>query len=112
MTATLDAGPADLAEGVSRVVRLPGGRPPRLSVIVTRSVEGWRAYWNVCRHIPIPLDAGLGVLSDGLVCISHGARYRPEDGVCIEGPCRGEALERLDVEPVDGRLVVRLAEAP
>ena len=105
-----DAGPADLAKGEVRVLRVPDGVPPRMSVIVARVEEGWRAYWNVCRHIPIPLDAGLGALPDGLVCVSHGARYRLEDGHCTEGPCRGEALWELKVRQVDGRLQVDLTQ--
>ncbi|MEL7371693.1 MAG: Rieske 2Fe-2S domain-containing protein [Myxococcota bacterium] len=106
MSVIVDAGLDDLAEGAFRVVRVPGGKPPRISVIVAQTAEGYRAYWNVCRHLPIPLDSGLGVLPDGLVCISHGARYRAEDGVCTEGPCRGEKLFALAVRRVEGRLVV------
>ena len=105
----VDVGPADLIEGHVRVVRIPGRPPPRMSVIVTRSGDAWRAYWNVCQHLPIPLDAGLGRLDDGLVCVSHGARYRAEDGLCIEGPCRGAFLEAIDVRAMDGRLFVELS---
>ncbi len=107
----VDGGPADLATGDVRVVRVPNPVPPRISVLVTRTNEGWRAYWNVCKHLPIPLDGGLGELREGLVCISHGARYRAEDGVCYQGPCQGEALDSLTVEAIDGRLVVDL-DAP
>ena len=110
MTGRVDGGEADLAEGEIRVVPVPGAQPPRLSVLVVRSAEGWRAYWNVCRHLPIPLDAGLGILPDGLVCISHGARYRLEDGLCTEGPCRGALLDPLPIEVVQGRLQVRISD--
>ncbi len=104
----IDVGPADLADGQIRVVRIAGRPPPRMSVIVTRSGNEWRAYWNVCQHLPIPLDGGLGRLDDGLVCVSHGARYRPEDGLCVEGPCRGAFLESIDVRAREGRLLVEL----
>ena len=105
--AELDAGAADLSLGQVRVLRVPGSAPPKISVVIVRTEAGWRGYWNVCRHLPIPLDAGLGELADGLVCISHGARYRPEDGLCTEGPCRGESLEPVDVSVREDRLIVR-----
>lgn len=64
------------------------------------------AYWNVCRHIPIPLDAGMGYLHPGpeWVCKTHGARFRATDGVCVEGPCEGLKLYTLDVHVQDGQL--------
>jgi nitrite reductase/ring-hydroxylating ferredoxin subunit len=66
------------------------------SVIVGRARAEWVAYANVCRHQPVPLDMGGGslVAPDGahLLCHSHGALYRPSDGVCVAGPCQGEAL--------------------
>ena len=60
------------------------------------------AYANVCRHIPLTLDLGDGDVAAAdrhhFLCHHHGARYRIEDGVCLSGPCDGEALVRLDVE--------------
>ena len=66
---------------------------------------GVRAYWNVCAHVPVPLDGGLGSLPMAglhVVCTTHGATYRPNDGFCEEGPCQGESLIALDVEMKDG----------
>ena len=55
-----------------------------------------RFYLNQCRHIPLPLDALSGDFWDAqgqlLECKTHGARYRPQDGYCVEGPCQGEWL--------------------
>ena len=72
--------------------------------LVVRTAGGeLRAYINVCKHIPIPIDSGSGeyLTADGshLFCGTHGALYRLEDGKCTEGPCRGEHLDpvRLDV---------------
>ena len=35
---------------------------------------------------------------DALVCCHHGARYRPETGECVCGPCEGGRLTALRLE--------------
>jgi len=61
---------------------------------------GVKAYKNECRHLPMPLDdrdPGHIWDVDGrhLACAAHGARYRPSDGLCVSGPCRGSHLKEL-----------------
>jgi nitrite reductase/ring-hydroxylating ferredoxin subunit len=99
-------GDDDLGEGQVRIVRYAAGKPPRMSFLVVRSEAGLRVFWNVCRHLPIPLDAGMGGLAGGadLVCLTHGARYRTSDGHCFAGPCEGEGLEAVEFEVEDGRI--------
>ncbi|MCP4895462.1 MAG: Rieske (2Fe-2S) protein [bacterium] len=68
-----------------------------------------RAYKNECRHLPIPLDqrepAELWDASGKhLCCSSHGARYRPKDGLCVDGPCKGSHLKQLPLQVVDGEV--------
>lgn len=83
---------------------VPYGRDERgfpVDALVVRDGDEVHAYLNVCKHIAIPLDAGSGEFLDEeghLVCITHGALYRPGDGMCVAGPCIGEALDRVDVE--------------
>jgi len=70
----------------------------------------WRgqvhAYVNSCRHQSLPLDFGdahfFDESADALVCCHHGARYRPDTGKCVEGPCEGAQLTRLEVVERDG----------
>ena len=68
------------------------------------------AYRNLCRHLPVPLDGGTGerLSADGmhLVCGTHGATYRLNDGYCVDGPCEGMALHGLSVHRRDGELYV------
>jgi nitrite reductase/ring-hydroxylating ferredoxin subunit len=72
----------------------------------------WRgrvhAYLNVCRHESLQLDFGdshfFDESADALVCCHHGARYRPDTGVCFNGPCEGARLTALEVEERDGAL--------
>jgi 8-oxo-dGTP diphosphatase len=61
-----------------------------------------RAYRNVCPHVPIPLDRGGEPLltEEGfLACRNHGALFDVENGLCVAGPCAGEFLEAIPVEP-------------
>lgn len=67
-----------------------------------------RAYVNTCRHLSLPLDFGdahfFDEAFDALVCCHHGARYAPDTGRCVEGPCEGASLTALAVEERDGEL--------
>lgn len=69
--------------------------------ILVRVADGTiRAYKNECRHLPMPLDdREPGDLWDEsgrhLVCSAHGARYRPDDGLCVSGPCKGSHLKEI-----------------
>ena len=102
----------ELDAGVVRTAQLghdADGRP--IQAIVLRDESGAIvAYRNLCRHLPVPLDGGTGELlsEDGLhlVCGTHGATYRVQDGHCIEGPCEGAALQALAVRRNGGDLYV------
>ena len=90
-----------LEHGHVVVVRLSPdatGRP-REAIVLCDGRRVVRAYLNLCRHLPVPLDAASrDFLRDGqLQCATHGARYRLEDGLCVVGPCRGASLFALPV---------------
>jgi nitrite reductase/ring-hydroxylating ferredoxin subunit len=76
---------------------------PREAIVLIDADRTPRAYLNQCCHLPIPLDAGSRqfVVGGELMCVTHGARYRLEDGLCVAGPCRGDRLTKLDLF-VDG----------
>ncbi|MBO0712433.1 MAG: Rieske (2Fe-2S) protein [Acetobacteraceae bacterium] len=63
-------------------------------------------YVNACPHIGTPLNlVGDRFLSrDGarVVCVTHGAEFRIEDGFCLLGPCQGDRLEAVEVRIEDG----------
>jgi len=97
--------------------RFEEGAGERFSVVVegiqrdafaVRYRGGLFAYLNTCRHELLPLDFGDAHFFDGdydaLVCCHHGARYRPETGECISGPCEGGRLTALALEERDGGL--------
>ena len=80
------------------------GTPRQFWGMVVRVGEGGgvRAYINSCPHVGLPLNLSGDHFfdTDGklLLCQMHGACFRPEDGVCVSGPCEGESLKPLAVE--------------
>ena len=68
------------------------------------------AYVNRCCHMPTPLDfiRDQFVSEDGkyLMCYTHGALYEFATGLCVAGPCKGDALYRLPVSVDRGEVLV------
>jgi nitrite reductase/ring-hydroxylating ferredoxin subunit len=75
-------------------------------IFVHREGSEIRAYVNSCPHIGSPLDWGPDrfMSLDGyhIICGTHGALFRPEDGYCVSGPCAGDSLEPAPVALIDG----------
>lgn len=75
---------------------------PREAIVLLDDAGALRAYVNRCKHLPIPIDGGSRRFFDDdrrhLMCGTHGALFRREDGYCVSGPCRGRSLEALSVE--------------
>ncbi len=71
------------------------------SVFVVRAGDTVRAYENSCPHTAGPLDwvpdQFLTREKDMILCATHGALFRIEDGHCLSGPCIGEDLKALPV---------------
>ena len=109
--------PASELRGAScRMVRSENGDFP---LIVVAPVEGSSgtptAYVNACPHLYLPLNyRGANILSaDGgrLICSSHGAAFRVDDGRGIEGFGLGEALDPVPLH-VDAAGTVRIGRPP
>lgn len=104
----------ELRVGEVHVVPLPRGvdKRPREALVLLGSDGEPRAYVNRCRHLPIPIDSGSRrfLTDDGehLLCGTHGALYRRDDGLCIAGPCVHLSLESLPILEEDGVLYVLL----
>jgi nitrite reductase/ring-hydroxylating ferredoxin subunit len=85
--------------GVRFSVMLEGIEHP---AFVIRRRGRLHAYLNVCRHQSRELDFGDGHFfdesADALVCCHHGARYQPDTGRCLAGPCEGGGLTALRLE--------------
>lgn len=69
------------------------------------------AYLNRCAHRQVELDWVEGQFFNPaglhLICATHGAVYRPEDGQCVAGPCRGARLTPVAIHEEAGE--IRLA---
>lgn len=89
------------AEGASEIWLTAGD--PASSVIVLRRNDEVRAYRNICPHAGRFLNWAPGrfLFDRGrLVCAAHGAVFDTDTGLCVDGPCRGESLAPVAVEPV------------
>ncbi len=68
-------------------------------------------YINSCPHIGAPLDFKPGQFLDlareHILCSSHGALFRIEDGYCISGPCAGKNLKPVSNAVDKGVVYVR-----
>jgi len=80
--------------------------------LLLRSADGTiSAFKNECRHLPMPLDdreprSLWDRTGRFLECSSHGARYRPSDGLCVSGPCEGSHLRPLPIVVQDGEVLL------
>lgn len=95
----------DLEDGGSaaRLAVIDGLRTP---LIVVRQGQNVFLYVNVCPHIGAPLDFEpgqfLNLERDLIQCAMHGALFRIEDGLCVQGPCIGRNLTPIASEVREG----------
>jgi len=72
-----------------------------------------RAFLNVCPHQGRPLnlapDRFLFTPEGSLMCPHHGACFRIENGECIDGPCKGSMLRKVEVKQLDDMVCLELA---
>ena len=101
---------ADLAATGAKGVAIGPATDPR-RIVVVATPAGIRAYANRCPHMYSTLETFPDRFLDAdrrhLVCSTHGARFRVEDGLCVEGPCVDYELEPVAIT-IEGE-AVRLA---
>ncbi|MCK5662700.1 MAG: Rieske 2Fe-2S domain-containing protein [Thiotrichaceae bacterium] len=70
------------------------------------------AYRNSCPHTGAPLDwveHQFLDLDEALIqCAVHDARFNIEKGLCLSGPCAGDALQELTIIKQDNQLFLVL----
>jgi len=93
---SLDAIPVPGSKGFT----LGRGETTR-EIFVVRDANGLRAYANACPHTGGPLDwtPDRFLTRDGktILCATHGALFRIDDGYCLRGPCAGKSLTPVPV---------------
>ena len=90
----------DLADpGAISVIR--GAGVNRVDVLIVCNKGQLIAYLNACPHQGTPLETFDGhffsVNHAHLLCSTHGAEFRVGDGLCIKGPCKGQALTPIRI---------------
>lgn len=89
-------------------------------LIVVRWDESVFGYINTCPHKPTQLDARIpgeffNPERSHLMCDKHGALFEVDTGLCLDGPCQGEGLQKLSLEVVNGSVCltnVTVVETP
>ncbi len=85
---------------------LYAGQPWRAFAI--RYAGQVHAYLNRCAHVPMEMDYQEGQFFDDsgqwLLCATHGAVYAPDTGRCIEGPCCGASLVKIELIETAGQV--------
>jgi nitrite reductase/ring-hydroxylating ferredoxin subunit len=72
--------------------------------------KAWKlqGFVDSCPHAGWPLsaldDRYLTRAGEHILCTGHGALFRPDDGVCVVGPCLGERLAPWAVTVLGGEV--------
>ena len=105
----------EIAEAAGKGFAIGAGRDRR-EIFVIRKDGTLHGYVNSCPHVGSPLDIVPDRFFAGdhthLMCFTHGALFRAEDGYCVRGPCRGLSLDKLEIEIEDGVLVLVEPDPP
>jgi len=84
-------------------------RAGRFHGFVVRKGADVTGFVDRCPHAGLPLAQQLDdyLTPDGshIACSWHGALFRPEDGLCVGGPCAGQSLTRWPVAVEQGWIV-------
>ena len=105
----------DLAATGAKGLVLGEGEDALEVVVVEKSGKRY-AYINACPHQFIPLetfaDHFFAEDKKHLICSGHWALFRPDTGLCVEGPCRGDSLDKLTIVEQDGAIYLNEARTP
>jgi nitrite reductase/ring-hydroxylating ferredoxin subunit len=78
-----------------------GADSSRHGIFVLRRGDALLAYVNSCPHRGTPLDWQPDRFLDAsgrfILCATHGALFRLDDGYCVGGPCAGAHLAAVAV---------------
>lgn len=97
----------EIPEGAARGFTI-GGDGARLRIFAVRRGDAVHVYVNRCPHVGTPLNWAPDEFLDReqchIVCATHGALFRIDDGLCIAGPCQGDRLEPFPIAVREGTL--------
>ena len=88
----------------------------RFPMFVIRRNDEVKGYLNECPHVGGPLDwvsdQFLDIEKTHILCATHGARFRIDNGLCISPPCPGALLTPVAVEVIEGMVVIGSDHSP
>lgn len=94
---------AELAEGQVRGFDPEGTGQD--SLFVLRHQGRLHAWANVCPHMGVPMawrrHAHLNAAGTHVQCHAHGALFDMASGLCVQGPCLGQSLQRRELRVDD-----------
>lgn len=97
----------DLADPGSAAFSFGEAGASRAAFVVRRGAAVF-GYLNNCPHNGSPLDWQAGHFLDFdrrvILCATHGASFRIDDGFCLGGPCAGKSLTSVPVTVSDGTI--------
>lgn len=102
--------PSQRARGFQLLQLLEDGSEHQLNLVVVRWGRQVFGYVNKCPHDGVNLDWERNQFLDPngirLMCGKHGALFELGTGMCIEGPCKGRALQPIALSIIDNDICV------
>lgn len=100
----------DIPDGESRGFEVTV-EDEEIELFVVRKGNSVFGYLNDCPHIGTPLnwqnDAFLTFDKSMIICATHGALFQIDDGHCTAGPCIGAKLTPVEIDCVDGEVILK-----
>jgi nitrite reductase/ring-hydroxylating ferredoxin subunit len=72
------------------------------SLMLQKKNNKYIAFKNFCPHQGRRMNYSAGQFltteEGNIVCPAHGAEFKPDDGLCVNGPCLGQSLEPVHIQ--------------
>jgi len=99
----------DIEEDDSKEFALAVGENEQ-SLLVVKKDGLFSVFLNTCPHLGIPMnlepDRFLDMEKNFIMCSTHGALFKIDDGECVHGPCLGKSLTPVPYEIRDEELFI------
>lgn len=99
---------ADVSETGKEVIFESQGK--RWYLMLFRHADTILGYHNVCPHqgrsLNYAADRFLFDPAGRLVCPHHGALFDMSSGHCVQGPCQGASLRKIDLSVQGGQVLL------
>jgi nitrite reductase/ring-hydroxylating ferredoxin subunit len=94
-----------LPEGAAKGFTVTRADSPLGIFIISQSGQ-LHGYYNRCPHAGTPLDWTPDQFLDKdnalIQCSTHGALFRIDNGLCVQGPCVNQSLSKIELCVMDG----------